>query len=234
MKRILNFLPFLFLLNFSMGNCETINGIQLKNIIDKWLLGNNIESNIKILDQMRYPKCNESDLIINDISGTFKLIKVSCLAPNNWSFIVRNKVQSKKNLKTKKESSETEVFTLKHQKRSGSTISEDDIIKISKKISNTNGLVRKKSDLIGKKLSKSVSANRALYYSSIKKEWMIEKDSEILIENKQNNITIRARGIALENADFMEKVKVKNLKSGKIVYGFAKNKKKILLNTKQN
>ena len=65
-------------------------------------------------------------------------------------------------------------------------------------------------------------------------EWMIEKDSMVLIENNLNNITVRAEGIALGNADFMEKVKVKNLKSGKVLYGFVQNKKKIVLNTKQN
>ena len=234
MKRVLNYLIFLFLLNVSLGHSETINGIQLTNIIDEWLEENNAESNIKILDQMKYPKCNDSDLIINDISGTFKLIKISCLAPNNWDFIVRNKIQSKKNLKNKKQSAEIKVFALKHTKRVGSIISEGDIITISKKVSNTNGLITKKSDLIGKKLSKSISANRALYFSNIKKEWMIEKDSMVLIENNLNNITVRAEGIALGNADFMEKVKVKNLKSGKILYGFAQNKKKIVLNTKQN
>tara|TARA_B100000579_G_C22677500_1_gene778660 strand:- start:702 stop:1022 length:321 start_codon:yes stop_codon:yes gene_type:complete len=104
---------------------------------------------------------------------------------------------------------------------------------IKKKISNINGLIIEKNDLVGRKLKKSVSANRALYHSSLKKDWLIEKDSYVLIENNLPSITIRAEGIALENADFGEKLKVKNLKSGKIVFGFAENKKKIILNAKQ-
>ena len=127
-----------------------------------------------------------------------------------------------------------DVFALNKPKKSGSIINEEDIIKIKKKLSNITGLVLSKKDLIGRKLRKSVSANRPLYHTSLKKDWLIEKDSIVLIENNQPNITIRAEGVALENADFGEKVRVKNLKSGKIVYGFAENKKKILLNTKQN
>ena len=46
-------------------------------------------------------------------------------------------------------------------------------------------------------------------------------------------ITVKDQGIALENADFMDVLKV-NIKSGKIIYGFAKNQKKVVLKAKQN
>ena len=55
-----------------------------------------------------------------------------------------------------------------------------------------------------------------------------------MIENKIGNITVKDRGIALENADFMDVLRVKNVKSGKIIYGFAENEKKVVLKTKQN
>ena len=60
------------------------------------------------------------------------------------------------------------------------------------------------------------------------------KNSIIVIENKVGNITIKEEGIALNNADFMGKTKVKNVKSGKIINGYAKNEKKVVLKTKQN
>ena len=161
-----------------------------------------------------------------------KLIKVSCLAPHEWSLILRNKINIARKIKSKDDQL-THVYALNKPKRSGSIINNEDIIMIKKKISNVNGLIIEKNDLIGRKLKQSVSANRALYHSSLKKDWLIEKDSHVLIENNLPFITIRAEGIALENADFGDKLKVKNLKSGKIVFGFAENKKKILLNAKQ-
>ena len=125
------------------------------------------------------------------------------------------------------------VFALNKPKKNGEIINEVDLIQIYKKISNINGLIFNKEDLIGKKLSKSVSANRALFFSSLEKDWVIEKDSLILIENRINSVTIKTEGIALQNGGLGEKIRVKNLKSGKILHGFVKNRKKVSLNTKQ-
>ena len=47
------------------------------------------KTNIEILDNIKYPFCTDKDLFISDISGSHRLIKVSCLGENKWSFIVR-------------------------------------------------------------------------------------------------------------------------------------------------
>ena len=228
---------FIFFLNLifcsSSVKSNTLSGIELKLILENWLNEKKVQSNINILEQVKYPGCDESNIIINDISGTFRLIKISCIKPHEWSLIVRNKVKKNQNLR-KKSHNTIDVFALNKPKKKGSIINEEDIIEIKKKLPNNTGLVLSKNDLIGKKLSKSMSANRALYHTSLKKDWLIEKDAIVLIENNQPYITIRAKGVALENADFGEKLRVKNLKSGKGVYGFAENKKKNLLNAKQN
>ena len=120
-----------------------------------------------------------------------------------------------------------------NEKKKGEIINADDVIKIHKKIFNINGLVFNKEDLIGKKLSKSVSANRAIFFSSLERDWLIEKNSLIFIENRINSVTIKVEGIALQNGDLGEKIRVKNVKSGKILQGFVRDKKKVSLNTKQ-
>mgnify|MGYP001244753799 CR=1 FL=1 len=229
----------LFLFSMSLSNLEskTMDGLELKNLIDNWLNESGQISNVKILEQMKYPDCDDSNMIINDISGSFKLIKVTCTGPHTWSFIVRNKINSKiKRTANPKNSNQIEVLALRNPKRSGTIITEEDIIVIKKNISRANnGIVTDKKDLIGKKLSKSISSNRPIHYSNIQKDWMIEKNSVVIIENNLNNtVIIKDQGLALENADYMQKIKVKNLKSGKIIWGFAENAKKIVLNTKQN
>ena len=101
-------------------------------------------------------------------------------------------------------------------------------------LNNKNDLVKNKTDLVGKKLKKSINSNRPIYHSNLEKDWLIQKNSSIIIENKIGSITVKDQGIALENADFMDVLKVKNIKSGKIIYGFAKNQKKVVLKAKQN
>ena len=90
-----------------------------------------------------------------------------------------------------------------------------------------------KKKIVGKKLKNSISSGRALYHSNFEKDWLIEKNSIIVIENRVGSITIKEEGVALNNADFMGKIRVKNIKSGKIISGYAKNEKKVILKTKQ-
>ena len=230
MKKFIYLIILCFIFNHS--NAATINGSELKERISKWLKTQGANTQVEILDNIKYPYCNEKDLLISDISGSYRLIKVNCIGEDKWSFIVRNKqnVESNKN----KSKNKVNVLALKNGLKSGTIINENDIIVIKKSVKDKNDLVKNKTDLIGKKLKKSINSNRPIYHSNLEKDWLIQKNSSIIIENKIGSITVKDQGIALENADFMDVLKVKNIKSGKIIYGFAKNQKKVVLKAKQN
>ena len=230
MKKFIYLIILCFIFNHS--NAATISGSELKERISKWLKTQGANIQVEILDNIKYPYCNEKDLLISDISGSYRLIKVNCIGEDKWSFIVRNKqnVKSNKN----KSKNKVNVLALKNGLKSGTIINENDIIVIKKSVKDKNDLVKNKTDLIGKKLKKSINSNRPIYHSNLEKDWLIQKNSSIIIENKIGSITVKDQGIALENADFMDVLKVKNIKSGKIIYGFAKNQKKVVLKAKQN
>ena len=224
-----------FLITQPVKAAATISGLQIEEIIKSWLEKKGKDSKVDILDTIKYPHCDNSDIFITDISGSFKLIKISCLGSNKWSLITRNKIKSKhkRNLASKN-SEGTQIITLRKAKSAGSRIKEEDLIIIEKKISKLNHLVIKKRDIVGKKLKKSVSSGKPLYEDNFEKDWLIKKNSPIIIENKIGGITIKEEGMALEDADYMEEIKVKNIKSGKILNGYVENKKKVVLHTKQN
>jgi flagella basal body P-ring formation protein FlgA len=230
MKKFIYLIILCFIFNHS--NAATISGSELKERISKWLKTQGANIQVEILDNIKYPYCNEKDLLISDISGSYRLIKVNCIGEDKWSFIVRNKqnVEFNKN----KSKNKVNVLALKNGLKSGTIINENDIIVIKKSVKDKNDLVKNKTDLIGKKLKKSINSNRPIYHSNLEKDWLIQKNSSIIIENKIGGITVKDQGIALENADFMDVLKVKNIKSGKIIYGFAKNQKKVVLKAKQN
>ena len=93
MKKLLTFLlAFSFT---SFAEASSIDGIYLKKLIGKWLESNGQKSNVEILDDIKYADCDENDIFIKDISGLFRLLKVSCLGPNKWTFITRNKQDNK-------------------------------------------------------------------------------------------------------------------------------------------
>ena len=230
MKKFIYLIILCFIFNHS--NAATISGSELKERISEWLRTQGANTQVEILDNIKYPYCNEKDLLISDISGSYRLIKVNCIGEDKWSFIVRNKQNEESN--KNKSKNKVNVLALKNSLKSGTIINENDIIVIKKRVNNKNDLVKNKIDLIGKKLKKSINSNRPIYHSNLEKDWLIQKNSSIIIENKIGSITVKDQGIALENADFMDVLKVKNIKSGKIIYGFAKNQKKVVLKAKQN
>ena len=207
----------------------SITGVQLKEKIANWLESKGSQTNIEILDNIKYPICSDENLLISDISGNFRLIKVSCVGENKWSFIIRNK----QNLKVEKNNSKKKVNVLafKNSKKSGTIIDEEDIIIIKKRVNNKKDLVENKIDLVGKRLKKSINSNRPIYHSNLEKDWLIKKNSTIMIENKIGNITVKDRGIALENADFMDVLRVKKmLKVAKLYTVLQKMKKSCFKN----
>ena len=210
---------------------STISGYEIKSLIEKWLEKQGEEANVNILESLKYPACDPDNLIINDISGNAKLIKVNCVGNNPWQFIVRNKVNKLKSKPKNKQLSN--FYALKNFKEKGSIIKEKDLIIIKKKNSQNNLFISDKLDIVGKKLKKSVNSNQLLKRSNLQKDWLIKKNSQVTIINNKSFVTIKEDGLAMNDANYMDMIKVKNIKSGKVIVGYAKNEKKVILNTKQ-
>ena len=210
---------------------STISGYEIKSLIEKWLEQQGVQSNVNILESLRYPACEPENIIINDISGNSKLIKVNCIGNNPWQFIVRNKVNKFKSKTKNKQLSN--FYALKDFKEKGSIIKEKDLIIIKRKNSQRNLFISEKADIVGKKLKKSVNSNQLLKRSNLEKDWLIKKNSQVTIINNKSFVTIKEDGLAMNDANYMDMIKVKNIKSGKVIVGYAKNEKKVILNAKQ-
>ena len=210
---------------------STISGFEIKSKIEKWLEEKGEEANINILESLKYPACKENNILINDISGNLKLIKINCVGTNPWQFIVRNKVKTQKSVFQNKQLSN--FYALKKFKEKGEIIREKDLIIIQRKNSHRNAFISDKSDIVGKRLKKSVNSNQLLKFSNLEKDWLIKKNSLVKIINNKSFVTIKEDGLAMNDANYMDIIKVKNVKSGKVIVGYAKNEKKVILNSKQ-
>ena len=210
---------------------STISGYEIKSLIEKWLEKQGVEANVNILESLKYPACEPENIIINDISGNSKLIKVNCIGNNPWQFIVRNKVNKLKSKTKNKQLSN--FYALKNFKEKGSIIKEKDLIIIKRKNSQRNLFISEKTDIVGKKLKKSLNSNQLLKRSNLEKDWLIKKNSQVTIINNKSFVTIKEDGLAMNDANYMDMIKVKNIKSGKVIVGYAKNEKKVILNAKQ-
>lgn len=236
---------FLFLLNiiiFDNIYALSTSGKEIKELARDWLQSHNIEENISLLSEIKYPNCDKIEF--TNISNNFSLIKAQCFSPNYWSLILRNKTNNNKIVKLKKKDTtrnlresnykEIEIYVLNKQLEKNQIIQDLDVTK--KKIRKTfkvEGLVLDKEDLLGKLTKVRIKKHRPIYFRNLKKKWLIEKNSKVIVENNSGPITIKVDGIAMENGDYSDKIKVKNLRSNEILVGFVVNKKKITLNPKQ-
>ena len=231
MKKTFKILFFTFIfLDATNLYSNNINGIELRNIVNNWLKENNQSSNINILDELKYPYCDDSKMIISDISGNYNLIKVNCIDKNPWKIILRNKKIKEIRKKSKRLS---KSFVLKNNLKSGTILKKENLIEINKKTSGQSVYISNIAEILGKKLKRNMNKNISLQYTDLQNDWLIEKDSIVTIINNKTNITIKESGIAMENANFMDRLIVKNIKSGKVIQVFAKNKKNVVMNPKQ-
>ena len=209
---------------------NTINGIELKNIVNSWLEERNQPTNINMLDELKYPLCERSKMIISDISGNYNLIKIKCVDNNPWQLILRNKKIREFSGKTKKT---IKTYVLKRNLKNGTILTKEHLKEIKKKVSGQSVYITNDSDILGKKLKRNMNKNISLQFNDLQNDWLIEKDTIVTIINNKANITIRESGIAMESANFMDRLIVKNIKSGKMIQVYAKNKKNVVFNTKQ-
>jgi flagella basal body P-ring formation protein FlgA len=169
-------------------------------------------------------------MIISDISGNYNLIKIKCVDKNPWQLILRNKKIREFSSKTKKT---LKTYALKRNLKNGTILTKEHLKEIKKKVVGQSVYITNDSDILGKKLKRNMNKNISLQFNDLQNDWLIEKDTIVTIINNKANITIRESGIAMENANFMDRLIVKNIKSGKIIQVYAKNKKNVVFNPKQ-
>ena len=233
MKIILKIILLTFTLSFISTNnlhSNTISGVELKTVVNSWLKEQNQLPNVKILDELKYPFCEKSKMIISDISGNYNLIKIKCVDKNPWQIILRNKKEREVTDKRKKT---VITYALKRNLKSGTILTKEHLAEVNKKLVGQSVYITNHLDIVGKKLKRNMNKNISLQYNDLQNDWLIEKDTVVTIINNKGSITIRESGIAMESANFMDRLIVKNIKSGKILQVYAKNKKNVVFNPKQ-
>ena len=233
MKIIFKIILLTFTFSFLSTNnllSNTINGIEIKGIVNGWLEEQNQPPNVKILDELKYPFCEKSKMIISDISGNYNLIKIKCVDKNPWQIILKNKKERKVTDKRKKT---IKTYALKKNLKNGTILTEEHLTEVNKKLVGQSVYITNLVDILGKKLKRNMNKNISLQFNDLQNDWLIEKDTIVTIINNKGGITIRESGIAMESANFMDRLIVKNVKSGKILQVYAKNKKNVVFNPKQ-
>ena len=151
----------------------------------------------------------------------------------------KTKVKAKKTVKVsakvvkrQKQIETMSIIALGRSMSRGDVIMPRDIITITVPVNAASGIFFNPEDVVGRKLKSSVTAKKPIQARHLKPKWLVKEDDEVVIQNQAGGISVNMVGLALENGQYGEWIKVQNVSSGIVIVGRIKNKKIISTNAK--
>ena len=223
-----------------------ITGIEVSEKISTWLLTQGIEGKPLFSKTIVFKDCG-SDIQINKAYNNYKTLNVKCLEKDGFNLFVRiklnkpvkdtkkNKIISKTtnrntNLISSKELKKNKNFHTVKLKRS---LEKNDIIKIEDldliitSKPSEKSFFNNKEDLVGRKLKKNLKVDQLLHPRHLYGKFEVNIGDFLSIVSQMGNASVAVAGEAKDSGNLGDIIKVKNLRSGKIIKGYV-NKNKII------
>lgn len=229
-----------------------INGSDINKLIVETMADKGMKADPRLGKSRKFRPC-ETALNVAPKFGGWKTVDVACGDKSGWILTVRTNLKSaplitaqpRKKAKSdvsksagnsaSKSSKNRKMMTVLALGRSmsrGDVITPDDVIQITVPDNSVSGMFFSPEDVIGRKLKTRITARKAVQARHLHPNWMVEENDEVIIQNNVGSISIAMVGLALENGQYGEWIKVQNLSSGIVVVGQIKNKKIISTNAK--
>ena len=237
-RYIILIITFLTLLNPSKLTAENkIPGNIIKKAVENTLALNNVNATPVINEKKLFPKCAHG-LNVSPMHQNWKTVSVECDGTFPWKIIIRNKFSSTQNVSNlnkksqanileKRTIKEVKVAAIKRSIRRGDVITPTDVIEISIPENKATDIFPNFKDLIGRRAKTTIKALTPVYSRQLETNFMIEEDMQVEIIHHSTHISVQMEGIALENGQFGDWIKVKNIKSGRIILAKVVAEKKV-------
>jgi flagella basal body P-ring formation protein FlgA len=115
-----------------------------------------------------------------------------------------------------------------------SVIQTEDLILVESTDRNTRSYFGSLTDVVGRKAKRTIYRDQLIKPQYVTTLWLVEADQRVLIVNKIGRIRVETVGIALENGQKNDIIRVQNAISGEIVSGIVESEKNISILTKMN
>ena len=219
---------------------QTLSGAMIKAEIQSSLALLGIAADPAINQDRQFLPC-ATGLTIEPMFGGYKTVRVSCSDEDGFSIAVRTQIQSDNpvsilgdDAKTASQSSKNSanIVKLSRSLRRGEVITHDDLVLVSSLDHRLVGYFEKLDDVIGRKTNRSLSVNQAVRNRHLEIDWLVEKDQIVTIETQIGGVTVAGSGLALDNAQMGDLLKVLNQSSKVVVEGRVVSEKKVKIITK--
>jgi len=246
LKKLFYYVLTILLISTISKQTIAITGKEVSEKISTWLLTQGIEGKPLFSKTIVFKDCG-SDIQINKAYNNYKTLNVKCLEKNGFNLFVRIKLNKlvKDNKKNKiipkvtnrnanmissKELKKNKTFHTVKLKRS---LEKNDIIKIEDldliitSKPSEKSFFNNKEDLVGRKLKKNLKLDQLLHPRHLYEKFEVNIGDFLSIVSQMGNASVAVAGEAKDSGNLGDIIKVKNLRSGKVIKGYV-NKNKII------
>ena len=239
------FILFIFLLSatlcFSSSNLNLkkensfISAESLSKLLQNYLKNKGIESYPSIDKNKKFKSCGKP-LKFFPVFKSWTTVEVVCShTNNNWNIFVRTRAHFAYNKTDNQEVMKSNIIVISNKSLiKGHIIRKNDLELSNSKKNVGTGIFNKIEDLVGRKLKQNISLGFPIRSRHLHLDWVINKGDKIDILQSEGNVSISTSGIALENGQKGEKIRVMNLSSEKNLVAWVLNEKKVSIQTKIN
>jgi len=232
MKRIIYFIFFL-IISSSSASAEVLRGQDIINYVNDWALENNHTVIAKVNANRVFFECDAKPSIEPRNQNDLSTLRFKCNQTENpWQILIRTKERASSNV-TGQGSFNLLVSAAKPIKKD-SVIRLEDLVLVEATKQNTQSYFNSVNDVIGRKAKRTIYRDQLIKPQHVTTLWLVNADQSVMIVNLAGRIRVETVGIALENGQRNDIIKVKNAVSGEIVSGVVKSEKNISVLTKMN
>ena len=235
---------FTFLLGTLCSNPTiAITGKDISEKVTEWLVSQGVIGK-PIFSKSRVYKDCKNNLEIKKLYKNYKTVKVNCSDENGYQLLIRVKIPNKKSenknllntkikqnkiFKKKKEKNKTnrisKVLILKRSLEKNTIIELGDIEVVELSNSSQNSFFSYKKELVGRKLKKNLKMGQLLHPRHLYEKFEVSSGDVISIVSNIGNTSVTVSGEAQGSGYLGDLIRVKNLRSGKLLKGYIKKNK---------
>ena len=220
-----------------------ITGKDISEKVSDWLVSEGVNGKPVFSSTRVYKDCNDN-VEIKKIYNDYRTVKVNCLDKNGYQLLIRvkilNKKSKQKNLKnstfkqkkifknkivTVQKNQIYKVLKLKKSLEKNAIIGLDDIELVEVSNSFQKSFFSYKKDLVGRKLKRNLKMGQLLHPRHLHEKFEVSNGDIISIVSNIGNASVTVSGEAQGSGNLGDLIRVKNLRSGKIIRGYIKKNK---------
>ena len=242
---------------FAAVASDRISGAQIKERINSFLATQNLAGKPAISEKRLFPAC-DSDVSVRPMFGGMKTVELFCPDPGGFKIAVRTnavshgsrgfltgeanqntfhsssliELENKNFGEGRPENALVKYLAMARSVQKGQILSHDDVVLKVARTKNRTGYFAKVSDVVGRRVKKTLSVNQVILSRHLEIDWDIRKGQKIIIQSTAGPVVVVSSGISKGNAQVGELLQAQNQDSGKLVEGIVVSRKKIKVLTK--